>query len=554
MVNECGNGRPPSAPALGELRLPSLTAFMDGLQAGFTVIDRQYRVVWVNQYVQEWAKRPASDLCGGHCYRHFRHRDTECDDCPCAVTFRTGKPAQTAHSAVAGDGSTTHAEVASYPVFGDEGRVDYVIEFVRDISERVRLEADGHAAQELLVRRRKELEVLYGVALATGGSLNLEAILEKALDAVLARSGFEPRAGIFLLDEDGARLHLAAHRGFSAELVAARHLLPLGECLCGRAVHSGPLVCSLEPSPHVVVPLQSGGGLQGVLILYTSRDFADDPSELALFTTLGGQLGAAIDIARRFHRTDRQLQNRVIELEAERAKAKEVERQKDEFVAMLSHDLRTPLTSIQTQADLLRRRATREGDANCEQKASLILRGSRRMGVMISELVDLSRLESGQVSLHREPLSLWQLVRDVVTALPVDDGRRVEVLGREDCPAVLADRIHVERVVTNLVSNALKFSPLDAPVQVALRADAGEVVVSVTDRGPGIVAEHLPHLFERFYRAPTSTSAPGLGLGLYIAKLLVTLNGGRLWVDTERGRGSTFSFGLSTMPQSAGEG
>jgi signal transduction histidine kinase len=121
---------------------------------------------------------------------------------------------------------------------------------------------------------------------------------------------------------------------------------------------------------------------------------------------------------------------------------------------------------------------------------------------------------------------------------------RVTVDIPADLPPVYADYDRLERIVTNLVSNALKYSDPDAPVLVQARRQENEVVIAITDRGKGIAAEIIPHLFDRFYRAPGEEKTEGVGLGLYITKMLVDAHGGRLWVESTVGQGSTFYFTL----------
>jgi len=173
---------------------------------------------------------------------------------------------------------------------------------------------------------------------------------------------------------------------------------------------------------------------------------------------------------------------------------------------------------------------------------------------MIEDLVDVTRFESGQLHLELQPVSLPAFLADwlkrMQTALAVE---RIVIDLPADLPAVLADYNRLERIVTNLLSNALKYS--DGPVRVSAAPRDGLVEVSVSDQGRGIHPDDLPHLFERFYRVKGGWKAEGVGLGLYITKLLVeahavpsadgkTRVGGRIWVDSEPGAGSTFHFTL----------
>lgn len=220
----------------------------------------------------------------------------------------------------------------------------------------------------------------------------------------------------------------------------------------------------------------------------------------------------------------------------------------EEYISMISHDLRAPLTVIQGQAQLLQRRLGK-GAAEAQEihGAMAIELSARRMNAMIQDLIDSARLEAGQVELDRQPVDLRALVTDLLErAAEAMDTTRVKVGFQPDLPPVDADPNRLERILTNLLSNALKYSPDGA--EVVLRADTanGAVVISVADCGHGINADELPRVFERFFRSRDARRHEGLGLGLYITKMLVEAHGGRIWVESQPNRGSTFSFSLPT--------
>jgi len=175
----------------------------------------------------------------------------------------------------------------------------------------------------------------------------------------------------------------------------------------------------------------------------------------------------------------------------------------------------------------------------------VVLKSGWRMVSMIRDLVDSARLESRQLEMHREPVDPLQLVSDVVEGLGTAEERaRIQVECPEWVPPVLADPGRLERALENLITNALKYSPADRPVVVRIGSRDGDAIVSVADQGVGIPAEDIPHLFTRFYRAETGKKAEGLGLGLYIVRLIVEAHGGRVWVESKVGKGSTFSLTL----------
>lgn len=222
------------------------------------------------------------------------------------------------------------------------------------------------------------------------------------------------------------------------------------------------------------------------------------------------------------------------------------EEQRDDLLRAVSHDLRQPLTVIQAQAQLTQRTARQAGLDSAERSAGAILTSAQRMNAMIQDLVDSARLEAGQLRIAVQPVQLPTFVSDLRERMAGTPGaERIRVQPAGALPAVLADPDRLERILSNLLSNAIKYSTPGTEITVTFDRRNDEVVTSVSDRGPGIAPEELPHLFERYYRARTERErAEGVGLGLYITRLLVQAHGGRIWVDSQPGQGSTFSFSL----------
>ena len=222
------------------------------------------------------------------------------------------------------------------------------------------------------------------------------------------------------------------------------------------------------------------------------------------------------------------------------------EEQRDTVVHTVSHDLRNALMIIQGQAQLFLRQLGKAGLKGPEMHgAEAIVTSAKRMNAMIEDLVDSARLESGQLRLEKRPVDLNAFVSDLLhRAKEAMDVGRVKVDIPAELPTVLADPNRLERILTNLLTNALKYSPLETEVLFRAESTNKEVLVSVSDRGIGIAPEDIPNLFQRYYRAKGARKAEGLGLGLYITKMLVEAHGGRIWVESELGRGSTFYFTL----------
>ncbi|MGI5835672.1 MAG: ATP-binding protein [Chloroflexota bacterium] len=224
----------------------------------------------------------------------------------------------------------------------------------------------------------------------------------------------------------------------------------------------------------------------------------------------------------------------------------ELEEQREDLMRAVSHDLRSPLTSILGQAQLLRKKLDATGRDDRERRSvDAIITGAMRMNTMIQDLVDSARMESGQLRLQKQPIELNTFLVDMLernsTAMAV---QRVRLGIPYDLPPVNADPSRLERIFTNLVSNALKYSPAETEVLINAERVNEVVRVSVSDQGPGIPTEDIPNLFQRFYRARGTRKTEGLGLGLYITRMLVEAHGGKIWVESEPGKGSTFYFTL----------
>jgi two-component system, OmpR family, phosphate regulon sensor histidine kinase PhoR len=217
----------------------------------------------------------------------------------------------------------------------------------------------------------------------------------------------------------------------------------------------------------------------------------------------------------------------------------ELEEARDDLVRMISHDLRTPLNAVYTQAHLLRRAPA--DAAKVAERARSIARSCERMSGMIHDLVETALLESGQLELSPVPVDLAVLLPELVERLRGGlDVDRLEISLAAGLPRVYADPARLERIVTNLLSNALKYSPGQAKVTLTATAAGTGVEMTVADRGVGIAPEDQAHVFDRFFRARSARRPEGLGLGLYITRLLVEAHHGKVEVESALGQGSTF--------------
>lgn len=228
---------------------------------------------------------------------------------------------------------------------------------------------------------------------------------------------------------------------------------------------------------------------------------------------------------------------------------KAAERFRDEYIDLISHDLRNPLNAVMLRAQALQRTLQKKGLEQESADLEKLLTSAKQMNALIGDLVETTRLETGRLELRKAVVDVGDRVAQVVARIPSPPERcRIEFPPQDRPVSVLADAVRLDRVIENLISNALKYSR-EEPVRVALSRRGNEAVVSVSDRGVGVAAADLPRLFQRFYRGSTVGSRDGLGLGLYNARLIVEAHGGRIWAESEVGQGACFYFALPLAPE-----
>ena len=378
--------------------------------------------------------------------------------------------------------------------------------------------------EDITARKRAEEERERLLTEVQRRAAEMDAALTSMADGVMI---FGPNKDIVRINGAAARLldlPPEAARRTAAEIWAS--LRP--ETADGRPV-------SLDESPGVRA-LQGEEIHDAVLMCHTPRDRAVWTSNSAapIRTADGQLLGAIVTF------TDITAQH-------------ELQEQRDDILRAVSHDLRSPLTAILGQAQLLQKRLARGVVGEREREsAGAIATSAQRMNAMIQDLVDAARMESAQLKLNLKPIDLPGFVLDLLERLaPTLERSRVRLQAPESLPPVLADPNRLERILTNLLTNALKYSRPGSQVVVSFTQRDGEIVTAVADQGPGIPPEDLPQLFQRYRRArgaKAEAEREGLGLGLYITRRLVEAHGGRIWAESQVGVGSTFSFSLPIAP------
>jgi PAS domain S-box-containing protein len=234
----------------------------------------------------------------------------------------------------------------------------------------------------------------------------------------------------------------------------------------------------------------------------------------------------------------------------------EVEKQKDNFLNLASHELRTPITSIKGYTELLLRNTDITSNPRHKHFLEVINQQVNHLVRLVNDLIDVSRIERDVLPAHRATFSLSNVASKVAYDMRLVAPTRDITLDTPSHPVLInADRDQVQGVLVNLLENALKYSPEGQPVEISISSSEGEAVAAVRDYGVGVPSDQQAMVFERFYRATNAGSRPrnGLGLGLFIARSVVERHGGRIWVESQQGQGSTFYFALP-LAEDTGEG
>ncbi len=266
-------------------------------------------------------------------------------------------------------------------------------------------------------------------------------------------------------------------------------------------------------------------------------------------------ISARREVVRRALPAEQEVQTYTDELERLRRELESANQMKDEFLSIASHELRTPITVIRAHAQMIERNIAKYSDFSSNLSTlitslKIIDEQTRRLSVLVDNLLDPNSNRDGKMQLQRELRDLAALCREVVEEQRLLSGRLIELELPPEPVILRLDHQRMSQVVTNIVSNALKYSPTDLPVKVRVDQRDNVAVLQVSDAGPGIAADQQTRIFEPFYRTPEAqgSSKRGSGLGLAICKDIVEQHDGRIWCDSCVGKGSTFVVELPLLP------
>ncbi len=413
-------------------------------------------------------------------------------------------------------------------------------------------------AEETIRRRNEYLAASAEIGRLVTSTLSLDIIFSRTVSLVKQRFNMY-YAAIFIVEEAGFTAHLREGTDAAgAEMKKQDHSVLVGsKSVIGNVTQSGEVVVinnttldsSFIPNPllpethsEAGIPLRVGNRIIGALNIQSNQVEAFSPDEIAVLQTLADQVAVAIDNARSFELS----QQAVMEM-------REIDRLKSQFLANMSHELRTPLNSIIGFSRVILKGIDGPVSELQQQDLTAIYNSGQHLLGLINDVLDLSKIEAGKMELAFDEVNMADITNSVISTMsglikdrPVQMKRIIET----DLPTVRADAIRVRQVMINLISNASKFTDEgDIVVEVGVKpgpTGRNEVRVSVTDTGAGISEQDQAKLFQAFSQVDDSPTRKtgGTGLGLSICQHLVNMHGGRIWVESAVGKGSTFSFTL----------
>lgn len=420
------------------------------------------------------------------------------------------------------------------PVKDMYGNITGASKIARDITDQLQKE-------QALKQGAQRLEILNSIGKDIAGNLDTGYILQKVTDAAtqITTAAF----GVFFYNstgENGEASMLSATAGIPKETFGKIGTTSFDELFGGKKIikadnianavgygknntHFGILNAQLPVVSYLAVPVTgSSGKVLGGLFLGHPEPcvFTTEHDELVM--NIASVASVALDNSKLFD------------------EVKALNNRKDEFIALASHELKTPVTTIKGYLQILQQNETGKLGQLFLEKS---LRQVNKLTSLISDLLDVSKIEAGKLQLNYETFDLHALMLDIIETIHYSNSTHTIILDAAPAQALIeADKQRIEQAVVNLLTNAIKYSPGADKVFVSLASTANGTTINVKDNGIGLTEEQQQHIFTRFYRADGNSNISGLGLGLYLTKEIIDRHHGQIFVKSEMGKGSEFSF------------
>jgi PAS domain S-box-containing protein len=500
-----------------------LNAVVNSAGANIHMLDKDCNIIWTNQATKNMY---GEDIIGRKCYEAFHQKKEPCQPFPCPTfqAMQDGKTHEWENQVINKDGQKVYVSVVSSVALRDEeGNPQAVVEVNRDITDRKQVE-----------EAIRESEERYRALVNLGANIG---------EAVVMLQDDERGAGMHVfVSEEWTRI-----TGYSKEELlnmSMSDIIHLRDRATALERHKKRMRGEELPGLYEISIIKKDGTEVPVEVTFAHSSYKGKPANV----------GYIRDITER-KALEQQLQKKMEELENAYSELQKIDQMKDSFLSTVSHELRTPLTSIKGFAEIL---LSYDEDKETQKEfLNIINEESERLTRLIDDLLDLARLESGRQQWETDRIAVTDVITQAVHAvhsLVTQKGLNVQTELAPDLPGYMGDKDRLIQVVTNLLSNAIKFTPEEGEIKVKAeiikdtqqKKPVETIRVSVSDTGIGIEAKDQKAVFERFKQVgDTMTDKPkGTGLGLPICKEIVEHYGGRMWVESELGKGSIFYFTL----------
>ncbi len=530
-----------AALAESELRYRMLVEYMD---IGVALVSKDCTVQLVNSTLAKLADCAPDRLVGRKCYETFNRQHSSCDECPGMLAIQSNRLEEEVETITLENGKTMTLRVRAYPMPGPNGQPTGFVELVEDITQRIEHEeilrvseerhrAISETALDAIITTDKEGRVLFWNASA-------KKIFGYSEDEIVGKSLIDTIVPAFY--------HEAKQRGIAAFQQQRGSASAIGKTLELAALRKGGEEFPIE------ISLSGYEGQNGHMTVAFIRDITERKQAELQLRDSHQQMAQSLQ---REKQVSVELEATMQQLRAATKEAEAAAQAKSEFLANMSHEIRTPLTAILGYADVLEEN---DLDTNSAEAVEIIRRNGKHLLALINDILDLSKIEAGKLSIERLTFSPTKLTMEIVTLMrgrAQDKGLDLTAEFEGEIPEqVLSDPTRLRQILINLLGNAIKFTEIGG-VRIVVRmasssnaastSDSDLLQFEVVDSGIGMTQEQVSHLFQPFTQADTSTTRRfgGSGLGLIISRRLARILGGDISVQTEQGRGSQFTVTIN---------
>ncbi|WP_240183072.1 PAS domain-containing sensor histidine kinase [Pedobacter jeongneungensis] len=486
-----------------------LVKALDSSVSGIVITDNSLEdnpIVYCNAAFEAISGYPRNEIIGHNCRflqaddRSQKERDQ------LRESIKNGKDCFVEIRNYRKNGDLFWNELYMAPVKDPDGNITHFIGVQNDVSKRKAVEQDLRQQKAIMEQRVED---------RTMALRDSEAFLTSIIETV--------REGLLVLDPDfkvlSANQHFLKTFKVNAEETVGVNLYALGNNQWDIA-RLRDLLLEILPTSNPVVDFE------------VEHDFPHIGKKLMLLNAYRIEL-------------EGQFKDQILLAIEDITDRREIERRKDDFLSIASHELKTPLTTIKGYMQILERSIPEQASEKFTATLGKISAYVERLNNLISELLDVSKIQTGNITLHKADFDFDKMVLEVIEGIGTSAPRHKILLQGRSESTVHADESHIVQVLNNLLSNAIKYAPESLNVEVSVSSVSDFVKVSVRDFGLGMNAEDKKRAFERFYRSSeVQKRFSGMGIGLYICDQIIQNHNGTLWVDSEKGKGSTFSFTL----------